>query len=137
MPSTPLKVLLPQVQGAQLAEVFCAQTGKFIEQLRQRLPLNLSNVSLTIKGFKRPGFAELQYRPGSRHPIGAFRMGQVTEDVERIPGGLTLIPEGPRLRQVTQQRIESGGGSREQRQGVLKAMLHHVLDSQTAKFQRL
>jgi hypothetical protein len=95
MSSTPLKVLLPQIQCAQLVQVFCPQPAKLIQQLLQRLALTLPFLPPTIKGFKRPSIAKLKDRPHARHPIRAIGVKQMADDIERAPSPLTFIPQRP------------------------------------------
>ena len=37
VPSTALKVLVPQIQRAKLTEIVCPQTSEFVQELRERL----------------------------------------------------------------------------------------------------
>ena len=98
MSSPPLKVLLSQIQRTQFAQVFRPQARKFIQQLPERLTLTLSHLSPTIEGLKRLSLAKLQHHPRARHPIRAFAVIQMPDDVERTPSVFTFIPEGPRFR---------------------------------------
>src|SRR5260370_11461525 len=129
MSSTPLEILLPQIQRAQFVQIFRPQTSKFIQQLPQRLALALSFLSPTIEGLKSLGLAKLQHHPRPRHPIRAFAVNQMANDVERTPGVFTFISARPRFRQITQKRIDSSWGAREKRYGVVQVMFHDVLNS--------
>jgi hypothetical protein len=95
MPPAPVEVLWPQIQGTQFGKILGPQTGKFIQQLLQRLALNLSCVALAIEGLKRLSFAELQDHPHARHPIRAFAVIQMPDDIECAPSVFTFIPEDP------------------------------------------
>lgn len=114
MPSTQLKVLLPQIQCAQLIQIFRPQAREFIQQLRERFTLNLSHVSLPVKGLKHPSLAKLQNHSRPWHPVRAFAINQMADDFVRAPSVFTFIPLRPRFRQITQKRIKSGGSPTEE-----------------------
>src|SRR5438309_6577488 len=66
-----------------------------------------------------------------RHPVGAFAVNQMADDIERAPtfftpGVFTFISERPRFRQITQKCIESSGGASEKRYCVLQVIFHHA-----------
>src|SRR5579863_6126321 len=124
MPSTVFEVLWLQIQCLQFAEVFRPQTSKFIQQLRQRLSLTLSHVSPTVKRFKRASLTKLEDHLRPRHPIGAFAVNKMADDIKGAPGILTLISQRPGFRQITQQGIESGRSASEKRYRVLQDVFH-------------
>src|SRR5438874_9743280 len=105
--SAPLKVLLPQIQSPQFSKIFRPQSGELIQQLCQRLALTLTFLSPAIERLKSFCLAKLQDHPRPRHPIGALAVNEMSEDVERAPGFLAFVTNGPGFRQVAQQRIES------------------------------
>ena len=126
MSSTPLEVFLPQIQCTQFVQVFRPQACKFIQQLPQRLTLILSHVSPTIKRLKRLGLAKLQHYPRPWHPISAFAVNQMADDIERAPSAFTFISERPRFREITQKRIQRNRRASEKRYCVLQVMFHHA-----------
>src|SRR5436305_4922356 len=83
-----------------------------------------SCVSEAIKGLKRPSLAELQYCPHAWHPIRAFAVNQMSDNIEHAPGIFTFVSRCPRLRQITQEHIESRGRTSEDRYCVLQVMFH-------------
>src|ERR1700733_12202108 len=125
MPSMTLQVLLHQIHCAQLAKVFSPQTGKFIQQLPERLSLALSYLRETVEGLECLRVAELQQHLRPRHPVGSFAVNQVADHIERAPCIVPFILECPRLRQIAQKRIESSGSASEQRYCLLQVMLRH------------
>src|SRR5690242_14669361 len=98
MPSAPLEIFRLQIQRTQLVQVFRPQTGKFIQQLSQRLALALSYVSLPIEGVKRPALAKLQNDLRAWDPIRAFAVNQMAYDIEGAPGIFAFILERPGFR---------------------------------------
>jgi hypothetical protein len=58
-------------------------------------------MSQAIKGRKGLSLAEFQDHPDARHPIRAFPVNQMGDDIERAPRVFAFITERPRLRQIT------------------------------------
>jgi hypothetical protein len=83
-------------------------------------------MSSAIEGLKSLTLAELQNHLGARHPIRAFGMNQMVDDIERAPGVFTFISQRPPFRQIAQKRIEGGGGASEQRHYFLQIVFHTV-----------
>src|ERR1035438_7639155 len=79
------KVCRLEVPGAQLDEVLGAHAGELIQQLRQRLALNFSSVSLAIKGGEGLGLAMSQDDAGAGDPIRTLGVNQMADDVENAP----------------------------------------------------
>src|SRR5882757_355930 len=98
MPSTQLEVLLPRIQCTQFVQVFWPQTSKFIQSLPQRLAFALLFLSPTIKRLKSLGLAKLQHHPRARHPIRAFAVNQMANDIEGAPSVFTFSSERPHFR---------------------------------------
>src|SRR5271170_2883775 len=83
-------------------------------------------MSPTIKRLKRLSLAKLQHYPRPRHPISAFAVNQMADDIERAPSALTFISERPHFREITQKRIQSNRGASEKRYCLLQVMFHHA-----------
>src|SRR5580700_5459096 len=126
MASTPNEVLWPQIQRAQFDQVFSTQPSEFIQQLSQRFAFTLAYLSPTIEGLERASLAELKNHLHTRHPVGAFAVNQMADDVERAPSVFTFISGCPCLRQAAQKRIETSGRSNEKRYGVVQVVFHHA-----------
>src|SRR5207248_5448235 len=94
-----------------------------------------SCVSEAIKGLKRPSLAELQYCPHAWHPIRAFAVNQMSDNIEHAPGIFTFVSRCPRLRQITQEHIESSGCTSEERYCVLQVMFHDS-SAEDTRFRR-
>jgi hypothetical protein len=56
----------------------------------------------TIERLKRPSLAKLQHYPRPRHPISAFAVNQMADDIEGAPSVFTFISERPGFREITQ-----------------------------------
>src|ERR1700693_6491732 len=100
MASPPLEGLWAQIQGAQFGQVFTTQPREFIQQLSQRFAFALTCRSPTIEGLERASLAKLQNHLRARHPVGAFAVNQMADDVERAPSAFTFVSGGPGLREV-------------------------------------
>jgi len=116
------EVVRLQIQGTQFVEVFRPQTRKFVQQLPYRLAFDLLQVSATIKALESFGLGKL---PHAGHPIHAFAVNQMADNVERAPSAFTFVSGCPRFRQITQKRIESGGSASEKRNCVLQVVFGH------------
>jgi hypothetical protein len=55
-------------------------------------------VSPPIKGRERLSLAKLQHDPRPLHPIRAFAVNQMADDIEHAPSVFTFISERPRFR---------------------------------------
>ena len=127
MASATGKVCGLQVQGAKVANVFGTQASEFIEQLGQILPFTFARLREPIKRVKSTRLAGLKNHAGARHPVGAFTVNQMTDNVERSPGFITFVLPRPVIRQVPQECIESGGGTSEKGEGVLQILFHSCI----------
>lgn len=106
------QVWLAEIQGTQFAQVFRTQIRKFIQCLGQGLALALSTLCQAIEGWERQGLAGLQNDLRARHPVRAFAVNQVADDIEGCPCVFAFVAMRPRLGKITQQGIESGRGAR-------------------------
>jgi hypothetical protein len=138
MPATSLEIFPTQIQRPKFFQIFRAQASKFIQQLIHRLALTLLYVSPTIEGLERSSLAELQEHSRARHPIRAFGMNQMGNDIEDAPGVFTLILEGPHFREVTQERIESAGRASKKGYSLWQIVFHRdpPFDLAIRDFQR-
>jgi hypothetical protein len=93
--------------------------GELIQQLREGLALTFSFLRQSVERLKRFTFAKLQNHLRARHPIRAFAVNQMADDVERAPRFFSFVPERPRFRQAAQERIESRRSTTEKRNCVL------------------
>jgi hypothetical protein len=57
--------------------------------------------------------------PHARHPIRAFAVNQMAEDVEHAPCVFPFIAKRPGIRQMAKKRVESSGCASEKRNCVL------------------
>ena len=127
MPAALLKIFGAKVQVAELAQTFGPYAGKFIQQLRQRLALDLAHVPQTIERRKRPRLTELQQELRARDPVGAFSVNQMADDPEDGPGVLTFVAVRPGFGQIAEKGVERSGGAREERDGAGQVVFHGAL----------
>src|SRR5436309_6424416 len=120
MASSTGKVCGLQVQGAKIAKIFGTQASEFIQQLRKILLFTFARLREAIKRVKSTRLAGLKNHAGARHPVGAFTVNQMTDNVECGPGFFTFVLPSPGIGQVAQECIESGGSTSEKSQGVLQ-----------------
>jgi hypothetical protein len=99
MPSAPFKILRPKAQCLQVREVVGTQPGKFVQQLAQRFSPALMDVSPHVEWLKRSAVAEFQNHPDPWHPVGALAIDQMAHHIEGGPGALTLVAQGPGVRE--------------------------------------
>jgi len=126
MASTAGEVLGAQIQGAQFDEVFTTQAREFIQQLFQRFAFAVSILRPTVERLEGARLAKLQNHFRARHPVGAFAVNQMADDVERAPSVFTFVSGGSCLRQVAEKRIEAGGRANEKLYGVVQVVFHHA-----------
>src|SRR5258708_20546098 len=93
----------------------------------QRLTVALPDLPRVIKGLRRPARAELHDGCCPLHPVGAFAVNQMADDIEYGPGVFAFIAQRPCVRQIAQKRIESGGGCGSERYFLLDGsfLLYH------------
>jgi hypothetical protein len=137
MASLEMEIFGPKIQGAKGGEIFGAEAGEFVQQLRKRLALTGLRLRPAIKRFKGASVAELEDHAGARHPVGAFTVNKVSDDIEGGPGVFAFIAESPSFGQIAQKRVESGGSARKKRDRVLQVVLWHALDWMRAILERL
>ena len=123
--SAPFEILRTQIQGTQRVQVAGAKTGKLIQHRLEGLAVALAQVRPTIEGRKGLRLASFEDDSGARHPVGAFGVNQVADDLEGAPGVFAFIAEEPGLGQMAKERLERGGGAGEKGQGELQMMLGH------------
>lgn len=91
MAATPSQIFRAKIQRAELIQVFCADTAKFVQQHRQRFSCNLLSMPLTIKGLKGTSLAEFHNHLYPRNPVGTLGMNQMADDVKGAPCFFSLV----------------------------------------------
>ena len=122
--SAALEIARLQVHGANRGEVFSAQPGEIVEQLRQRFSLALANLGEAVERLEGLGIAVQQNALYAGDPIGPLAVGEVSDDVVGGPGVFAFVTVGPDFRLVTKERVESDRGAREQRKGFVEVESH-------------
>src|SRR5262249_34661850 len=77
-----------------------------------------------IKRLEGSRFTVLENNSRTRNPISFFTVNEVAHDVVRAPRLRPLIPTQPRLRNLTQQRVESCRCTSEKLYCMLKFKIH-------------
>lgn len=98
-----------QIEFAEMAQVLTACSGELVEQEGDRLAFNQGEVPLAIKWLERARGAVVQDDAQTRQPIDTIGVRQVPDDHARIPGAGPFIRQEPRVGEVAQQCIQSGG----------------------------
>ena len=127
MASLELEIFRLKIQTAKGAEIFGAQAGEFVQQLRKRLTLAGLRLCPAIKWFKSVSVAELEDHASAGHPVGAFTVYQVSDNVEGSPGVFAFIAESPGFGQIAQKGVKSSGSACEKGDAVLQVVLWHNL----------
>ena len=118
MASAEIELVGAEIEGTEFSKIFCSHAGKFIQNMRQGFDFYFALVSLAVERIERSGFAKLQEDFYARHPIGAFAVDEMGDDVEGGPGVWAFVAESPGVGEVAEQGVESGGGAGEEGDGV-------------------
>jgi hypothetical protein len=94
MASAKIELVGAEIQGAEFGEVFCTHASEFIQNMREGFDFDFAFVSPAIEAIERFGFAKLQEHFYARHPIGAFAVDEVGDDVEGRPSVGAFVGEG-------------------------------------------
>lgn len=119
-----LKLCRLDVELAEFGEIFRAEAGKFVEEVNERLPFHLAKVAETIEAFKSLTFARAKNHFDARHPVGMLTVNQVADDFGGSPRVLAFVATSPRIRQIAEKRIQSGGGAREKGDCLRQSVFH-------------
>src|SRR5438128_7732927 len=92
-----------QMQRVELAKIFAANAGEFIEQLRKRFAEQVAFVTTAIERFERARFAVLQNHFYSGNPIGAIAMKQMAYDIEWSEGVFAFVAQSPPFGKIAEQ----------------------------------
>ena len=107
-----------EIQGTKFREVFGADSGKFVEKLRQRFALRFFILPCAIKRLEGLRFAVLEDHSGARNPVGVFGMDEMADDVEGGPCAGALVGVSPELGEIAEEGVEGGGGAGEKSNGL-------------------
>ena len=115
-----------QIQRPQGIKIFCPQPSKFIQKLIYRLSLTFALLGLAIERIEPAAFAVLQDDPSARHPVGAFSVNEVADNVKRSPAFRTFVAQGPSFGKITKQRIEGRRCAAQKSSGLLQIESHSL-----------
>ena len=93
MASAEVELVGAEMEGAEFGEVFGADEGEFVQNVREGFDSDFAFVSLAIEGIEGFGFAKLQDHFCAREPVGAFAMDEVGHDVEGGPSVGAFVGE--------------------------------------------
>ena len=92
-----------------------AEVGELVQELLQRLAMILAGMPSAIKRGKGLALAGLQDHARSRHPVGAFAVTQVADDIEGSPGVWAFVAVGPCFGEATEKALSVVGVGRAER----------------------
>ena len=107
-----------KVHGAKVVEILRAEIGEFIEKLREGFALAVALLSEAVEGLEGLGVAKLENHSGAGHPVGAFTVNEMANDVEGAPGCFAFVAQGPGVGKAAKKSIESGGSAGKKRDGI-------------------
>ena len=101
-----VEVGVREPERPQVPHVVCPKRRELFEQLRQRLPSGLLELREAVERVEgaRVGVLEDDLQPA--HPVGAFAMNQMAEDVERRPGAGPFVRTHPPVGQTAEHRVK-------------------------------
>jgi hypothetical protein len=118
MKSAEREIFWAQTQGGKFTEILGAQASELVEKLREGLAMAFAKLREAIEGNKRLGGARAQNHLGARHPVGAFAVDEVADDIEGGPSGSAFVTMGPGFREIAKKRVEGGGSALEESGGL-------------------
>jgi hypothetical protein len=113
-----------KVHGAEVPETFGAKLRELVEKLREGFAAAVALLSESVERLEGFFIAELEDHSGARHPVCAFAVNEVADDVESAPRFFAFVLGGPGVGKVTKKCVESGGSAREKRDGVWQVVVH-------------
>lgn len=128
------EVVWLQIQCMQFVEAFRPQKRKFVQQLPYRFAFNLFQVSLAVEALES---FELGKLPHTGHPIHAFAVNKMADDVEGTPRAFTFVAVRPGFRQIAKKRVESSRSASEKRNCVLQVVFGHSVRWMRSGYQWL
>ena len=103
--ATTLQVFGSESEGFKLAEIFRAQPGKVVEELRKGFALTGAGLAESVKGGEGLRFAILKDDPCAGHPIAGFAVGEVADYVIDRPSSFTFAAVGPGFGEVAEESV--------------------------------
>jgi hypothetical protein len=82
------------------------------------------------------GFAKLQNHSRAGHPIRAFALNQMAENIEGTPSVFAFVLERPFFRKIAEKGTEGSGGVGEKRYCVRQVMFHESPQSADSSFSK-
>lgn len=101
-----LEVGSGEVERLEPKQVAGPQLGKRIQQLVQCFPAGSLELGETVEWREGASLTMRQQDLGSCHPIGAFTVDQMANDIEGAPGIRPLGAQGPGFRNIPEQRAD-------------------------------
>jgi hypothetical protein len=109
MQARTVEIVRLQVQGAQLAEIFCALPRKFIQQLRKRFVFAPVFTAHPIERLEGASVGKCKDMFRTRQPVHVVSVHQMSDDSRSGPGFLAFVAIDPKFGQIAKERIESCG----------------------------
>ena len=93
------------MQRFERPQVFPAQRRELVEQARERSSFRFHKLREAIELLEWLCLAALKDDPRARHPVRAFAVNQVPDDVERARVA-TFVGRDPPVRKAAHERVE-------------------------------
>jgi hypothetical protein len=116
-----------QIQPAHFVEVLRAEAGEFVEQLRKRFAFGAELAADAIERFEGTRVGECENVLRAWHPVHHVGINEVRKDAGNRPCVFAFIAMGPDFGKIAEERVESGGGTSEERERVLEVVRHGAL----------
>ena len=95
-----------------------------LQELGKGLATGGLELSESIEYRERHGFSVAKEMLDARHPVRPFSVDQMSDHLERAPGGRPLCTLDPLWWQIPQQDIQHGGSPRQDRNSRLEVECH-------------
>jgi len=113
-----------EIQIVQLLEILTAEASELVEELRKGLAFAFAELGPAIECLKGSSFAGFENAFHARHPVGAFAVDEVADDVVGTPGVFAFVGVSPEVGQIAEESAECGGSAGEKRDCARQIMFH-------------
>ena len=113
MSSAELELLRSEIEGAEFAEVGGAKFGELVEELGEGLPCTFAILGAAIERLEGAGLAVVENDFGTRHPVGAFAMVEMADDIVGSEGAAAFVVRGPGFGEIAQEHVDRCGSAGE------------------------
>lgn len=100
------ELLWAEIEGTEFVEIFGANAGEFVEERGKRFVAKFFGAGFTVERLEGLGFAKLENDFDARHPVGAFAIDEMADDIVGGPGVVAFVAEGPCFGEIAEKRIQ-------------------------------